>query len=71
MRSTDLLLQFPLSFELIFAPQKIRALEHLTLEQWKMRGMRSIALLFKYMDRFRRYEREAREQNRGLWAKAP
>jgi len=24
---------------------------------------------FKYMDRFRRYEREAREQGRGLWAK--
>ena len=26
---------------------------------------------FKYMDGFRRYQREAREQNRGLWAKAP
>ena len=26
---------------------------------------------FKYLDEFRRYEREAREQNRGLWAKAP
>jgi len=26
---------------------------------------------FKYMDEFRRYEREAREQRKGLWAKAP
>ncbi len=24
---------------------------------------------FKYMDEFRHYQREAREQNRGLWAK--
>jgi len=24
---------------------------------------------FKYMEEFRRYEREAREQNRGLWGK--
>ncbi len=24
---------------------------------------------FKYMDEFRRYEREAREQGRGLWGK--
>jgi len=30
MRSTDLLLYFPLSLEMIFAPQKIRA-----LEQWR------------------------------------
>ena len=26
---------------------------------------------FKYMDRFRRYEREAREQGRGLWGMSP
>jgi len=26
---------------------------------------------FKYMDEFRRYQREAREQRRGLWATAP
>jgi len=26
---------------------------------------------FKYLDEFRRYEQEAREQGRGLWAKAP
>ena len=25
---------------------------------------------FKYMDEFRRYQREAREQNRGLWGKS-
>jgi len=25
---------------------------------------------FKYMDEFRRYQREAREQNRGLWAQS-
>ena len=25
---------------------------------------------FKYMDEFRRYEREARKQNRGLWGKS-
>jgi len=25
---------------------------------------------FKYMDEFRRYEREAKEQNRGLWGKS-
>ena len=25
---------------------------------------------FKYMDEFRWYEREAREQNRGLWGKS-
>ncbi len=26
---------------------------------------------FKYMDEFRRYEREAREEKRGLWGKSP
>ena len=26
---------------------------------------------FKYLDEFRRYEREAREQGRGLWGKSP
>ena len=25
---------------------------------------------FKYMDEFRRYEREAREKSRGLWGKS-
>ncbi len=25
---------------------------------------------FKYLDEFRRYEREAREQRRGLWEKS-
>ena len=25
---------------------------------------------FKYLDEFRRYEREAREQNKGLWGKS-
>ncbi len=25
---------------------------------------------FKYMDEFMRYEREAKEQNRGLWGKS-
>ncbi len=26
---------------------------------------------FKYLERFRRFEREVREQNRGLWEKSP
>ncbi len=26
---------------------------------------------FKYLDEFRRYEGEAREQERGLWGKSP
>jgi len=26
---------------------------------------------FTYMNEFRRYQREAREQNRGLWGKGP
>jgi len=26
---------------------------------------------FKHLDEFRRYEREAREQERGLWGKSP
>jgi len=49
MRSNDLLLYFPLSFEPIFAPQKIRA-----LEQWRsgaVRGatMRSTDLLLYFL----------------------